>query len=144
MANHRSFGSLGRRLARIADKVEDNSTDIVRGTALVADQVVVQGTPVLSGRARSGWDVAIGSEPSSVPQSDPISPQAGTSQALASGRSVIGSWQQGQGVIYISNGLPYIRRLEDGYSQQAPAGMVTDAATAARDYAQQQKLLKGV
>lgn len=144
MVNHKSFGSLGKRLVKIADKVEDNSTDIVRGTALVADQVVVQGTPVLSGRARSGWDVAIGVEPSSVPSSDPSSPEAGTSQALAKGKAVISQWKQGSGVIYISNGLPYIRRLEDGYSQQAPAGMVTDAAAAARDWANQQKLLKGV
>jgi hypothetical protein len=26
--------------------------------------------------------------------------------------------------IYLTNNLPYIRRLEEGYSQQAPAGMV--------------------
>lgn len=97
MVNHKSFGSLGKRLVKIADKVEDNSTDIVRGTALVADQVVVQGTPVLSGRARSGWDVAIGVEPSSVPSSDPSSPEAGTSQALAKGKAVISQWKQGSG-----------------------------------------------
>jgi len=144
MANHRSLGSLGRRLARIAGIIEDNSTDIVRGTALVADQVVVQGTPVLSGRARSGWDVAIGLEPSSVPSTDPSSPEAGAAEALAKGRSVIERWQIGQPGIYISNGLPYIRRLEDGYSAQAPAGMVTDAAAAAREYVRQQELLRGV
>jgi hypothetical protein len=144
MANHNNLGSLGRRLRRIADIVEDNSTDVVRGTALVADQVVVQGTPVLSGRARSGWDVAIGIEPSSVPQSDPSSPEAGAAEALAKGRSVIERWKVGQPGIYISNGLPYIRRLEDGYSAQAPAGMVTDAAAAAREFANRQKLLKGV
>jgi len=144
MANHRNLGSLGRRMRRIADIVEDNSTEVVRGTALVADQVVVQGTPVLSGRARSGWDVDIGLEPSSVPQSDPSSPEAGTAEALAKGRAVIERWKVGQPGIYISNGLPYIRRLEDGYSAQAPAGMVTDAAAAARDFANRQKLLRGI
>jgi len=27
-------------------------------------------------------------------------------------------------VIYLTNNLPYAQRLEEGYSQQAPAGMV--------------------
>lgn len=144
MANHRNFKSLGRKLRQIGETVEENSGDIVRGTALVVDQVVVTTTPVLSGRARSGWDVEIGRESSFVPEGEPSTPGAGEAEALAKGRATIERWRLGNGIIYISNGLPYIRRLEEGYSAQAPAGMVTDAAAAGRDYANRQKLLKGV
>jgi hypothetical protein len=35
----------------------------------------------------------------------------------------IGSWRWGE-IIYLTNSLPYARRLEYGWSKQAPAGMV--------------------
>lgn len=142
--NHRSLGAFGRRLREIADGIEDNAGEIVRGAALVADQVVVSGTPVLSGRARSGWDVAIGTIPSFVPDGEPSTPEAGAQSALRRGELTIATWNVGDGVIYISNGLPYIRRLDEGYSGQAPGGMTADAALAAREYVRDQKILKGV
>ena len=144
MPNHRNLGSLGRRLRDIADAVEDNAEDIIQGAALVADQVIVQGTPVLSGRARSGWDVTIGAVSSYVPEGEPSTPSAGASQAIARGEATIGSWRLGAGTIYISNGLPYIRRLDEGYSGQAPSGMTADAAMAAREYVNEQRILRGV
>lgn len=142
--NHRSLGAFGRRMREVAGIIEDNAGEIVRGGALVADQVVVTGTPVLSGRARSGWDVAIGAVPSFVPDNAPSTPEAGEQSALRRGELTIGTWKIGDGVIYISNGLPYIRRLDEGYSGQAPSGMTADAAQAAREYVRQQKILKGV
>lgn len=42
-------------------------------------------------------------------------------------KQVLGSNRSGAGKIkriYIANGLPYILRLENGWSKQAPAGMV--------------------
>ncbi len=144
MAVHHTFASLGNKLEKIGEILEDNVTNVVRGTALVVDQVVIAGTPVLSGRARSGWDVAIGVEPNTIPSDDPVSAEAGAAAALSQGRTAIESYKAGMAGIYISNGLPYIKRLEDGYSAQAPAGMVSQAVAAGREFVQSQKLLKGV
>jgi len=144
MALHKTFGSLGKKLTKIGVIIDKRSTDILRKTALVVDQVVITGTPVKSGRARSGWDVAIGVEPNTVPSSEPVSAEAGTAEALSQGRRVIEGYRSGQPGIYISNGLPYIQALEDGSSGQAPAGMVDQAALAGREFAKAQKLLKGI
>lgn len=144
MATSRNFTAFGRRLKKIADEIEDNTTDIIRGTAIVVDQVVVTTTPIDKGRARSGWNVGIGSEPTFVPPAPPSSPEAGEAGALSQGQSEIGRWRVGSPAIYISNGLPYIRRLNEGYSAQALEGMTDQAIMAGREFAKAQKLLKGI
>lgn len=144
MASFTNPNLFGRRLAEIGEIVERNAGDVLRGTALVVDQVLVTETPVLTGRARSGWHVGIGTEPSFVPQGEPSSPEAGQSSALKQAENTINRWKTGGPEIYISNGLPYIRRLNDGYSAQAPTGMVEHALQAGEEFANKQLLLKGL
>jgi len=80
---------------------------------------VVQKTPVDTGRARGNWQVGIGSAPE-----DPIErADRGGQQAIASGTAEIAGARPFAPIIIASN-LPYIHKLEDGSSQQAPAGMV--------------------
>jgi hypothetical protein len=80
---------------------------------------VIDKTPVDTGRARANWQPSLGT------------PATGTieftdkdgSATIANMQSVLLSINVGD-VIFLTNNLPYIRRLEEGYSQQAPAGMV--------------------
>lgn len=132
-----------RRMRVIGAKIEENSEKIVREAALAADQAVVLGTPVLSGRARGNWIVSTGS-PVTTTKDTPSSPAAGEAESLRQGRTVIGQWTISRGAIYITNNLPYIARLEDGYSAQAPAGMVNQARLAADEVLRQGRLLDGV
>ena len=81
---------------------------------------VQEKSPVDTGQFRANWLVSIGSpDPSSQEGPGPghASKSAG---ALASY-----SAQEGFPVIYLQNNLPYATRLEDGYSKQAPNGMVS-------------------
>lgn len=78
---------------------------------------IVLRTPVDTGRARSNWHVSIGAP--DIGESEPDSVEA----TISAGTGVI-SGANPFGVIYISNGLPYIQALEFGHSKQAPAGMV--------------------
>jgi hypothetical protein len=90
---------------------------------------IVLRTPVDTGRARSNWHVSI--EAPVLDQREPYSPGAGlgageranAQAAISAGTAVIGR-APAFGMIFISNGLPYINRLEHGWSGQAPAGMV--------------------
>lgn len=74
----------------------------------------------VGGRARANWQVSLDNEPpaGTVEQED-----AAGGNTIAGGIAQISSARPG-GVIWLYNNLPYIVRLEFGWSSQAPAGMV--------------------
>lgn len=76
------------------------------------------GTPVDTGHARANWVPSVGDPFSSEVDGDAAS-QAGVAQVLG--------YQLGDGAAWISNNVPYILRLNDGWSAQQPAGFVERA-----------------
>ena len=76
-------------------------------------------TPVDTGRARGNWFVGLNTPNRTV------SENRSASTALSDGTATINKTES---VVYpsiiISNNLPYIERLNDGHSQQAPAKFV--------------------
>lgn len=109
-----------RRMKELGEKVETGSHEIVRRAALAADRELVLSTPVDTGRARSNWLVGIDG-----PRRETVGAMP-TSTAIARAQDAIEASRSGQS-IWISNNLPYIGRLNDGYSAQAPAGFVERA-----------------
>ena len=90
-----------------------------RKIALELFRRVILKTPVDKGGARSNWQASLGS-----PATGTV--DATDTQAGPTFRKVV-SATEGFDVgdtIYLANNLPYIRRLEEGSSQQAPQGMV--------------------
>jgi hypothetical protein len=83
--------------------------------ALEALRRIVLKTPVDTGRARGNWQTTI----NRLPPSEPIEPV----DPITAGLPEISKLTD-LGVIFIANNLPYIERLESGYSKQAPNGMV--------------------
>lgn len=125
--------SFADRMRRRGDNVESNANRVLRRTALAILTEVVLGTPVDEGRARSNWAVGLGAAPltGGKPPHAPgknlgIGEGANARATIAAGSGVIGNARPGQ-AIFISNHLPYIGRLNDGYSAQAPAGFVETA-----------------
>ena len=99
---------------------------IVGKTALEALSRVVQRTPVDTGRARGNWFVSFGSaENQTTALVDPSG-----SATISKGAAKIGTYRRETSFpkIVLYNNLPYIGRLEDGYSTQAPTGMVAITA----------------
>lgn len=130
-----TLSDFSRRIKIIAQGVETNTDRLVRKVALVADQAIVSGTPVDTGRARSNWVAQIGSAASG--DIEPYAPgeagetgAANAQAAMDQAAGVIAGYKSGQ-EIHITNNLPYIGRLNDGYSAQAPAGFVEDGVAAA-------------
>ena len=102
--------------AAFKKKVTENLEKTVRAVALVVDSTLVATTPVLTGRARANWNPSLNVPDTALRepnQKKPIDP--------------INSAYKITDTILISNNLPYIKRLNEGYSKQAPAGFV-DAA----------------
>ena len=86
------------------------------------------GTPVDTGWARANWFANIGA---GVPGSSP-NPGEGTgvAGAVAEREARLGGivgYKLASGPVFISNNVPYILRLNEGSSKQAPAGFVQRA-----------------
>lgn len=123
------LGSFERRIRNVAVKVEAGVERTIRKCALAIDQAIVMATPVDTGRARANWIVSISSPTGRI---NPASPEgeAGSSgaanaqAALNQAAEAIGKYKLSDGSIFIQNNLPYIKRLNEGWSAQAPEGLV--------------------
>lgn len=104
---------------RWAQHTEEKLDIAAQKIALDLFKRVILDTPVKSGRARGNWQVAIGKVPNGTLELTDKTGQATISRATATTAGL-----KAGDVIYLVNNLPYIQRLEDGYSGQAPAGMV--------------------
>lgn len=114
---NKNMGDLATRVARNADRV-------VRKVALAADQAVVIATPVDTGRARANW-IANLNAPAPGPTADT---DRGGGKAISQAASVIAGYDGDRHAeIHITNNLPYIQRLNEGSSYQAPADFVQTA-----------------
>ncbi len=100
-------------------KTERQLLLVIRKVALEIFRRVVMRTPVDTGRARGNWQVEIGTPRGGV--IDRFDPNG--QRTLFDAESLIAQWQ-GDAAIFLFNNLPYILRLEDGWSGQAPNGMV--------------------
>ena len=100
-------------------KTERKMDLAVRKIALQMFTRIILKSPVDSGRFRGNWQLAIGSVPEGTLELDD---KTGTA-TIAKGAAIALGMNAGD-IVYFANNLPYARRLEEGYSQQAPAGMV--------------------
>jgi len=109
----------GDQVAAWEAKTLEKMGRAVRKIALDTMENVIRMSPVDTGRFRGNWQAAVGTIPSGTIEA--LDPSGNTVIAKVSG--VTEGMNPGD-VIYMSNNLPYAQRLEDGYSQQAPSGMV--------------------
>lgn len=120
---------------RNADRVVGSAANkFGRAVLLEAMGRIMNRTPVDRGTARANWNVAEGAPDTST---DEGATRSSVSGKKAQNRAAIASIKLFDGdTAYIANGLPYIRRLEDGYSKQAPSGMVKVTIEEIRPWAQ--------
>ena len=112
-------GSFSKELGAFEAKTVRKLDLAVKKIALELFSRVILRSPVDTGRFRGNWQVQVGGVPSGTLELDDKTGEAtiGKVQAAAVGL-VAGD------VIYLANNLPYGPRLEEGYSGQAPQGMV--------------------
>lgn len=111
-------GAFTLQLQRFVDRAKANAELVVRKAGIEIYSQVVLKSPVDTGRFRANWLIGIGAVGTTTEATD----KSGSS-TIARGTQQILQVQLGQS-IWISNSLPYARRLEYGYSRQAPTGMV--------------------
>ena len=105
-------------LEKFAKKAGNNAAAVVKKVAIDMFSQVVIRTPVDTGRARGNWQVTFNTPAAGT--IDYVDPSGRNTQAQISGK--LSGWKQGD--IWMTNNLPYARRLEYGWSKQAPSGFV--------------------
>lgn len=113
------MSSFAADVRRFTIKAQGKMTAVVRKVALDAFSEVILRSPVDTGRFRGNWQVAIGAVPSGVLDLTDPSGAAAMSQVQATAMGL-----KAGDVIHLVNNLPYGPRLEDGWSKQAPGGMI--------------------
>lgn len=123
------LATFGRRMGRLSERVESNALFIKKKVARNVHTVVVRTTPIDSGRARFSWNVNMNrpnytydyaSFEGGARRGDWVGKMAASSIAIQAATQ--------KDSVYISNGLPYIGKLNRGYSSQAPRDYVRTAA----------------
>lgn len=105
-------------LEKFAKKAGNNAALVVKKTAIDMFSQVIRMTPVDEGRARGNWQFSV-----NAPANGTVDTLDKTGQfSIAGVKFGANAWKQGD--IWLTNNLPYINRLEHGWSQQAPAGFV--------------------
>lgn len=86
------------------------------------------GTPVDTGWARANWVPEIGRARTTTAgtYAQAAAGNASTAEQQAGAAKIL-SWKLKQGTIHVTNNVPYIIRLNEGSSRQAPRGFVQAA-----------------
>lgn len=123
-------------LLRVETKgIEEWFLAIMRKIALDLHGRLVRATPVDTGRARFGWDISV-STPSSfspLPGAESYGPfrhgEPPSGEEVARALGALATLRYGD-EIWIVNNTVYIKRLNEGWSDQQPAGFVEAALQA--------------
>ncbi len=99
------------------DFLDEFVLDDAKKTAVMIDSMLVSQTPVDTGAAKSSWNVSLVTADNSIVNHG--SPAAAVNDAQAK----INTAQKYKRIL-IQNMQPYIGRLNNGWSRQAPSGYV--------------------
>lgn len=109
--------SFAADVAKFAKLTNSSLDQTGRAIALELFSSVIKDTPVDTGRARGNWQTSM-----TTPKEDQVE-RTGAGPAIAEAASETAKFGLGK-LIWFSNNLPYIYRLEYGWSDQAPSGFV--------------------
>ena len=107
-------------LSKAIEKAKGQTEAVIKKAAFSVFQSVIQKSPVDTGRFRANWNLSVGNPDLSTSEATDKTGSASIGK-VASG---ITQYKLSDGSVFLTNNLPYAMRLEDGYSGQAPNGMV--------------------
>lgn len=114
------MGRFALDLSRIVKKAKGNADLAVRKVMLETFSRCVMKSPVDTGRFRANWTLGYGA-PNRATTAETDKGGGNTVTKIV---SEVQSIQISNSSVFLTNSLPYSIKLENGYSKQAPAGMV--------------------
>lgn len=110
------MGTFAIGIDGFAKRTGESVDKIVRSVCVQASTLVIKKTPVDTGRARGNWFAEINGV--SAETSETRTDTEAIAEAVSTAQKASGN------IFTLTNNLDYIRRLEYGWSKQAPQGMV--------------------
>jgi hypothetical protein len=139
----RNLLSFANRMEKLANNVDKEASATASRVAIGILTHLVHVTPVDTSKALSNWQVSL-----NEPVSDALPPyyegkggstkNSSAQATLSKAKITLAKKKPGES-IYLSNVLPYIQRLNDGHSQQAPVGFVELSVALGRRLIKQSK-----
>lgn len=109
---------MGKQSDKIGEQLKAQIATAAKALILQIDANLRRSTPVDTGHARANWVPSVGSAHSGEVTGD---------GAHAAGTAGVLGFRLGDGALFEANSVPYIQRLNDGHSTQAPALFVEAA-----------------
>ena len=112
--------TFARDLSKAIEKAKDKAELAARKITIELFSNVILKSPVDTGRFRANWNCSIGS----VDKSTSEETDKSGAGSIGRVRAEVTKYTLDGRSIYLANSLPYADRLENGWSDQAPQGMV--------------------
>ncbi len=106
-------------VSKFVEKAKKNPEKVMRQVSIKLFSAIIKASPVDTGRFRMNWMASGGIPASGVTDATDKSGSTATGNATSFVLKAA-DWRE----FTLTNNLPYAQRLEYGWSQQAPAGMV--------------------
>jgi hypothetical protein len=124
-------GAASKRIAALGTLIQDNVRMAVADTAISLAEDAAEATPIDTGAAESAWN-ATPNRPDYITETDSRANDTHVSSVDAVVSRAETNVGQMQSVVAVTNGVSYIETLNQGSSNQAPAGFVQKAVSMAR------------
>ena len=113
------MGDFTLAFKNINDLTTKKMETVIKKTVFDLTSAIIANTPVDTGRARANWQVSL-----NTPKEDKLDAldKSGNVTISKANDKILNN--KVPTTYYITNNLPYIMRLEYGWSKQSPAGMV--------------------
>ena len=108
-----------RDFAKIIEKAGKRADLVVRQSMFTLVSRLIETSPVKEGRFKNNWNTSL----NSVDTTTSWPPDKDGSGALERAKQMLNTWKPGQ-IAFMTNSMPYAKKLEDGSSTQAPYGVV--------------------
>ena len=106
-------------VSKFVEKAKKNPEKVMRQVSIKLFSAIIKASPVDTGRFRMNWMASGGTPVSGITDATDKSGNTATGNATSFVLKAT-DWRE----FTLTNNLPYAQRLEYGWSQQAPAGMV--------------------
>lgn len=138
----RSVQQVNASLSRHQEALHRDADLLVQGFSMALFNEIVSGgryspgTPIDTGFARASWYGGIGGEGQPPSVAKPVTKRRGerASEARAAALQIEATAHKAKAgdTLILANAAPYVRRLEFGWSRQAPQGFIRRAVMAAQ------------
>jgi hypothetical protein len=114
-----SNGNYKSKMAKWRKQIAAAPANIQQSVASATVALVIERTPRATGHTRAQWNASLNAPDTTVTDSTDYEGGKTIRRALAVVRQIVAGSK-----FFFTNGVPWIRKLENGSSAQAPAGMV--------------------